>query len=74
MGAPSSRASRAASERTFVPRGERGYIRRMQTLALVAALLAAAPAAQRIEDDYARAIAEARQRGVPVVVDVWAPW
>jgi hypothetical protein len=46
----------------------------MQTLALVAALLAAAPAAQRIEDDYARAIAEARQRGVPVVIDVWAPW
>lgn len=46
----------------------------MQTLALIAALVAAAPGAQRIEDDYPRAIAEARQRGAPVVVDVWAPW
>jgi len=46
----------------------------MQILALIAAVALAAPATQRIEDDYARAIAEGRQRGVPVVVDVWAPW
>jgi hypothetical protein len=46
----------------------------MQTLALIAALVAAAPGAHRIEDDYPRAVAEARQRGAPVVVDVWAPW
>ncbi len=48
----------------------------MQTLALLAAVALAAPATapQRIEDDYARAIAEGRARGAPVVVDVWAPW
>lgn len=27
-----------------------------------------------IEDDAARAFAEARQRQVPVFVEVWAPW
>ncbi len=27
-----------------------------------------------IEGDYARALAEARARNVPLVVDVWAPW
>ncbi|MGA3123250.1 MAG: thioredoxin family protein [Polyangiaceae bacterium] len=27
-----------------------------------------------IEDDYARARAEARARGVPLFVDTWAPW
>jgi len=26
------------------------------------------------EDDYGRALAEARRRGVPLFVDVWAPW
>jgi hypothetical protein len=49
----------------------------MKTLALVAALVAAAPvlgADQRVEDDYPRALAAARERGVPLVVDLWAPW
>jgi hypothetical protein len=32
------------------------------------------PAGRSIEDDYDRARALARQRGVPLVVDVWAPW
>lgn len=48
---------------------------------LVAALLAAtAPAAGRtpglpwIHDDWGRAIAEARARDLPVVIDVWTPW
>jgi hypothetical protein len=51
---------------------------------LSAALALAAPAAaiaaphgpkgRSIEDDYDRARAEARSRGVPLVVDVWAPW
>ncbi|WP_434384398.1 thioredoxin family protein [Melittangium boletus] len=27
-----------------------------------------------IENDYARALAEARSRGVPLFVDTWAPW
>jgi hypothetical protein len=45
---------------------------------LLAALLAAVPALAaapaRIEDDYASALAQARARNVPLVVDVWAPW
>jgi hypothetical protein len=41
-------------------------------LALLAAPARAAPGA--IEDDYPRALAEARARQVPIVVDVWAPW
>lgn len=40
---------------------------------LAAAVPAAAPAAV-IEDDYPRALAEARARNVPMLVDVWAPW
>jgi hypothetical protein len=48
-------------------------------LALTTALLlAAAPAAHAapapIDDDYPRALAEARARSVPLLVDVWAPW
>jgi len=27
-----------------------------------------------IENDYARAMAEAKRRGVPVFVEAWAPW
>jgi hypothetical protein len=27
-----------------------------------------------IEDDYARALAEAKSRTVPLFVEVWAPW
>jgi hypothetical protein len=41
------------------------------------ALATSASAAGRraaIEDDYARALQEARERGVPILVDVWAPW
>ena len=37
-----------------------------------------APAAAKrlpfVEDDYARAIRDARARGVPVFVEAWAPW
>lgn len=44
-----------------------------------AAKTGAAPAAGEdpipwIEDDYAGALAQARARGVPVVIDMWAPW
>jgi hypothetical protein len=27
-----------------------------------------------LEDDYAKAIRDARARGVPVFVEAWAPW
>ncbi len=27
-----------------------------------------------IEDDYGRAVAEARARRLPILVDAWAPW
>jgi len=44
-------------------------------LALAAALPAAAgPGLPFVPDDYPKALAAARQRGVPLVVDVWAPW
>jgi hypothetical protein len=37
-----------------------------------------APAAPKrlpfLADDYPKALAEARARNVPLVVDVWAPW
>jgi len=32
------------------------------------------PPIQFIEDDYARALSEARTRHVPLVIDAWAPW
>jgi hypothetical protein len=51
----------------------------MHALALALAL-AAAPSAQVssgppfVPDDYPRALADARARSVPLVIDVWAPW
>ncbi len=44
-----------------------------------AALLAlgafpAAAAREVIEDDYPGALAAAKERGVPILVDAWAPW
>jgi hypothetical protein len=44
--------------------------------ALALALATSASAGRRgvIEDDYARALEAARARGVPILVDVWAPW
>ncbi len=50
----------------------------MRSLLVALALAAAAPAAAGglpfVEDDYGRALADARARNVPLVVDVWAPW
>jgi hypothetical protein len=46
-------------------------------LALALGLATSASAAGRraaIEDDYARALEAARERGVPIPVDIWAPW
>jgi hypothetical protein len=33
-----------------------------------------AGADERIEDDYPRALATAKERKVPILVDAWAPW
>ncbi len=35
---------------------------------------AARAAPRAVEDDYPGALAQARKLGVPLVVDVWAPW
>jgi len=47
-------------------------------LVLATSLPAAAHAASgmkgAIEDDYPAALAAAKARNVPIVVDVWAPW
>jgi hypothetical protein len=34
----------------------------------------ARPAVPFIEDDYARALKEARAKNVPIFVENWAPW
>jgi hypothetical protein len=50
----------------------------MYSILSAALLLAATPAVAadlgHVEDDYGRAVAEAKARNVPLVVDVWAPW
>ena len=52
---------------------------RSPALAFLAfAAVAAAPAAREvvpfIADDYARALAQARARRVPLFIESWAPW
>ncbi|HSD71191.1 MAG TPA: hypothetical protein VLE54_00290 [Thermoanaerobaculia bacterium] len=42
-------------------------------------LVSAAPGASRaalpwVEDDYSRALAQARSKNVPIFVEAWAPW
>ncbi len=60
----------------------------MKSLALLMALLAAGPGngagraghvvdggrAGHLADDYETARATGQERGVPILVDVWAPW
>jgi hypothetical protein len=50
----------------------------MYSILAAALLLAATPGVAadqgHVEDDYGRAVAEAKARNVPLVVDVWAPW
>jgi hypothetical protein len=55
----------------------------MRTVVLLGLLVAASPAiagpraagaAPAVHEAYAPALAEARARGVPLLVDVWAPW
>lgn len=40
----------------------------------LAALPAAAATPGAIADDYPRALAAAKERSVPILVDAWAPW
>jgi hypothetical protein len=40
----------------------------------IAGSAAAAAGREAIEDDWPRALAVAKERGVPILVDVWAPW
>ncbi len=49
-------------------------LRRILVLGLLAAPLVAAAAPSRFADDFAGALGSAKARGVPLVVDVWAPW
>ena len=54
-------------------------MQRLARLLLVVLLGACAPAfaAARlpfIEDDYGRALAEARARKLPLFIEAWAPW
>jgi len=54
------------------------YTRRMSMLATAALLLALAPAHQTalpfIEDDYGKALAEAKAKNLPLFIEAWAPW
>jgi len=47
-------------------------------LATAALLLALAPAHQTalpcIEDDYGKALAEAKAKKLPLFIEAWAPW
>jgi len=53
---------------------------RLLLLVLAAASLAAKPASPAksslpwIEDDYPRALAEAKSKKLPIFVEAWAPW
>jgi hypothetical protein len=43
------------------------------------AVVSGAPAASRsalpwVEDDYAKALSQARAKDVPIFVEAWAPW
>ena len=46
---------------------------------LLVLLLAAVPALAKevvpfIDNDYAKALAQAKKKNVPIFVDAWAPW
>jgi len=52
---------------------------RPRVIAPIALLLLALASEARaklpfIEDDYARAVSEAKTRNVPIFVEAWAPW
>ncbi len=52
---------------------------RKQLLALLATVALAAPALAKevlpfIENDYAKAVARAKEKSLPLFIDAWAPW
>lgn len=53
-------------------------MKRFSILALLALSLAPALAATTglpfIQDNYPKALSEAKQRSLPIFVEVWAPW
>ena len=50
----------------------------MRKILLVLALMAVPAAAKEvqpfIDNDYSKALAEAKRKNVPLFVDAWAPW
>jgi hypothetical protein len=50
----------------------------LATAALLLALTPATPATKTVlpflEDDYSRALAEAKARNLPLFIEAWAPW
>ena len=50
----------------------------MRNLVMAALLVASAVTARAnvpfIEDDYAKAVARAKAKNVPIFVEAWAPW
>ena len=68
---------------TFSPHAGRRNSRALQSLSmrklLLILLLTALPAFAKevlpfIDNDYAKALAQAKKRNVPIFVDAWAPW
>ena len=49
-------------------------MRKLFFAALLAATALPAAALPFIENDYAKALARARTKNVPIFVDAWAPW
>jgi hypothetical protein len=49
-------------------------LRALVAVAVLSSGAAAAAGPATIADDYAGARAEAKRLGVPILVDVWAPW
>jgi len=49
-------------------------MKRLPILLLLATVATSAMALPMIQDDYARARAEAQRRKLPLFIEVWAPW
>ena len=49
-------------------------MKRLLSIALLVLAASSARALEFIEDDYTKAVAEARAKNVPIFVEAWAPW